>query len=220
VAVVSIANVIERILPASVATAEAYEDVAAPSPYPEEAAVVANAVDKRSREFTTVRHCARTALGRLGIAPVPLLPGRRGAPRWPAGVVGSMTHCEGYRAAAVATAEDIAAIGVDAEPNAPLPAGVLESVSRAEERIALAALTARHPEVHWDRLLFSAKESVFKAWYPVTARELDFSEASITFDPDRCAFTARLLVPGPRDGYDGRYAVERGLVVTAIAVPA
>ncbi|MBZ4321548.1 4'-phosphopantetheinyl transferase family protein, partial [Streptomyces huiliensis] len=150
----------------------------------------------------------------------------RGAPRWPAGVVGSMTHCLGFRGAAVARAADAASLGVDAEPNGPLPDGVLDMVSRPAERLWLADLAAEHPEVHWDRLLFSAKESVFKAWYPLTGLELDFDEAELTVDPIAGTFAARLLVPGPvvggrrLDGFEGRWAAGEGLVVTAIAVPA
>ncbi|MFC5723781.1 4'-phosphopantetheinyl transferase [Streptomyces gamaensis] len=219
---------IERILPATVVAEESFGTLPAEVTdvlYPEEAAVVARAVPKRQREYAAVRACAREALGRLGHAPAPLLSGRRGAPRWPDGVVGSMTHCDGYRAAVVARAEDAASLGMDAEPDGPLPQGVLEVVSLPSERAWLRDLAAQRPEVSWDRLLFSAKESVFKTWYPLTGEELDFSEAELTVDADAGTFTARLLVPGPvvagrrLDGFTGRWLAERGLVVTAIALP-
>jgi 4'-phosphopantetheinyl transferase EntD len=216
----------EDLLPAVVAVEEAFDDPPGAVLYPEEEAFVARAVDKRRREFTTVRLCARAALARIGAAPVPLVPGQRGAPTWPAGVVGSMTHCAGYRAAAVARADQIVTIGVDGEPNEPLPDGVLESVSSAGERATLARLTADHPEVCWDRLLFSAKEAVYKAWSPLTGRWLGFEEASVAFDADTRGFTARLLVPGPvvsgvpLTGFTGRWLSRDGLVLTAIALPA
>jgi 4'-phosphopantetheinyl transferase EntD len=78
--------------------------------------------------------------------------------------------------------------------------------------------------VHWDRLLFSAKESVYKAWFPLTRRWLNFTEAAVTPHPDG-TFTARLLVPGPVvdghpvDGFDGRWLTRDGLVLTAIVLP-
>jgi 4'-phosphopantetheinyl transferase EntD len=78
--------------------------------------------------------------------------------------------------------------------------------------------------VCWDRLLFSAKESVYKAWYPLTGRPLDFDEALIEVDPAAGSFSARLLVPGPvvagtrLAGFDGAWLAREGLVVTAIAV--
>ena len=69
------------------------------------------------------------ASARLGVPPAPILPGERGAPQWPAGYAGSITHCAGYRAAAVARTREMLTIGVDAEPHDVLPDGVLDHVS-------------------------------------------------------------------------------------------
>ena len=217
---------IEAVLPAAAAAAEAFSDPPGVVLFPEEEAVIARAVGKRRREFTTARACARAALARLGLPPVPIVPGLRGAPQWPQGVVGSMTHCAGYRACAVARDTDLLTIGLDAEPHDELPDGVLGAVSSPEERKRLAALAAAAPGTHWDRMLFSAKESVYKAWFPLTQRWLGFEDASVTIDPDKGTFTAGLLVAGPRfndvplDGFTGRWQVGRGLIITAIAVPA
>ncbi|WP_433393227.1 4'-phosphopantetheinyl transferase family protein [Micromonospora sp. KLBMP9576] len=173
-----------------------------------------------------MRHCARRALATLGLPAVPILSGQRGAPLWPDGVVGSMTHCAGYRAAVLGRRTAFVTLGVDAEPHAPLPDGVLDAIALPAERERLARLAAAQPAVCWDRLLFSAKESVYKAWFPLTRRWLDFSEADIVVDPAAGLFHATLLVPGPvLDGtrlgaFTGRYRVDRGLVVTAIGVPA
>ncbi|MFF3866367.1 4'-phosphopantetheinyl transferase [Micromonospora sp. NPDC001898] len=215
---------IEQILPPSVAVAESFEDSAGLTLFPEEEALVANSVQKRRREFTTVRHCARRALAELGVEPVPIVSGARGAPIWPAGIVGSMTHCDGYRAAVLGRAAAFATLGVDAEPHAPLPEGVLDAIALPAERTRTAALAAARPTVCWDRLLFSAKESVYKAWFPLTGRWLDFAEADIVVDPAG-TFVAELLVPGPVLGgvpvtaFTGRFLVGRGLVLTAISIP-
>jgi 4'-phosphopantetheinyl transferase EntD len=217
--------VIEKLMPAGVASRDTTEDVPESAMFPEEAARVSKAVEKRRREFGTVRHCARTALGELGIAPVAILNGERGAPQWPSGVVGSMTHCAGYRAAVVARSSVIHTVGIDAEPHAPLPQeGMLTMIAREEEIPRLARLSSAEPGVHWDRMLFCAKEAVYKAWYPLTRKWLGFEEASITLDPSG-TFDARLLVPGPvvagvrLDGFSGRWIVGDGLVITAIVVP-
>ncbi|HEX6499463.1 MAG TPA: 4'-phosphopantetheinyl transferase superfamily protein [Micromonosporaceae bacterium] len=213
------------ILPEQVAAVEARNDPPFVELFPAEREVIARAVEKRRREFETVRHCARVALARLGVPAAPILPGERGAPQWPTGIVGSMTHCSGYRAAAVARAEHMITVGVDAEPDEPLPDGVLEMVTLPSERGWLAELSASHPVARWDRLLFSAKESVYKAWFPLARRWLGFEDAELTVDPDAGTFTAKLLVPGPVvdgrpvDGFAGRWLVRDGLIVTAIAVP-
>ncbi|GAQ65553.1 4'-phosphopantetheinyl transferase family protein [Streptomyces scabiei] len=225
---------IEELLPGAVVAVEAYapdEDAAVEGfeLYPEEEAVVARAVAKRRREFTVVRACARRAMEKLGVPPQALVPGERGAPVWPEGLTGSMTHCEGYAAAALVRLGDLASLGIDAEPHGPLPEGVLAAIALPAEETRLARLGAEDPTVHWDRLLFSAKESVYKAWFPLTGRWLDFSEADIDVraEPGGRSGTlrARLLVPGPVvdgrrvDAFDGRWTVRRGLVATAVPVP-
>ncbi|MEV7783597.1 4'-phosphopantetheinyl transferase superfamily protein [Kitasatospora sp. NPDC088351] len=214
---------IGELLPVPVVVEVAYDDSPEARLEPAEEAVIARAVETRRREFATVRHCARTALGRLGVPYRPLVPGLRGAPSWPAGVVGSLTHCAGFRAAAVALARDVVSLGIDAEPAQPLPADVLEAVALPGEQDRISKLLADHPQLPWDRLLFSAKESVYKTWFPLTGLFLDFHEADLTFHPDG-TFRAELLVPGPVvdgrriDAFDGRWAVRHGLLATAITL--
>jgi enterobactin synthetase component D / holo-[acyl-carrier protein] synthase len=212
--------VIERILPAGVRSAYARADQGERGLFPAEEAIVARAVEGRKDEFATIRRCARTALAELGVPPGPILPGVRGAPVWPAGIVGSMTHCVGYRAAAVArsASSGVAGLGIDAEVDGALPGGVTRLVASETEREHVAALGERYPGVHWDRVLFSAKESVYKVWSPMTGEWLDFLEASIEIDPGAGTFSARVLVPGPIGELTGRYLVEDGLVLTAIVI--
>jgi 4'-phosphopantetheinyl transferase EntD len=100
---------------------------------------------------------------------------------------------------------------------------VLERIALAQEQARLHELTATHPATPWDRVLFSAKEAVYKAWYSLTERHLDFMEAPIVFDATRCTFGARLPVPGSTVAgrhLTGRWLVQDGLIVTAIAVTA
>src|SRR5262249_22228509 len=151
--------------------------------YPAEAAAIAGAAPTRRGEFTGVRVCAREALVRAGLPRAPLVPGPTGAPAWPAGVVGSMTHCDGYRACALGRAGGFAALASAAGPPVPLPAGVLGLVASASERAALALLAERWPFTRWDRIVFSAKESVYKAWSPATGRWLGYDQADVVLDP-------------------------------------
>jgi 4'-phosphopantetheinyl transferase EntD len=132
---------------------------------------------------------------------------------------------------------DLVTVGVDAEPHEALPPDVLGTISLPEERVSLARLAAARPQIHWDRLLFSAKEAVYKSWFPLTRRWLGFEEASVVFDPGPGpdldpgpdagrpgSFYARLLVPGPvvagvsLSGFAGRWMVRDGLLFTAIAL--
>ncbi|MFG2608525.1 4'-phosphopantetheinyl transferase [Streptomyces sp. NPDC048514] len=217
---------IGTILPPAVACAEATADIeGAPLP-PEEQALIARAVGSRRAEFATGRTCARRALSRLGVQAGAILPDAQGAPRWPGGVTGSITHCDGYRAAVVARTADIATLGIDAEVNRPLPPGVLDAVALPAERAWVHTLLRARPDVRWDRLLFSMKETVYKAWYPLARCMLDFEEARLTVDPARRTFSARLLRPGPLlagrplTGFSGRWLATDAWVLTAITVPA
>jgi 4'-phosphopantetheinyl transferase EntD len=218
--------VLDEIVPPQVAAVEAFDDRPDAQLYPQEEALLLKAVASRRVEFGTARWCARQALVKLGLPPAPILPGPRGAPSWPDGVAGSMTHCAGYRAAALAHTRDIVAIGIDAEPHGPLPNGIRDVIASREELPALAELMAAAPETSWDKLLFSAKESAYKAWFPLTQRWLGFRDASISINPAGGTFTARLLVPGPvlagrqLTEFKGRWLVRDGLVITSIAVPA
>jgi 4'-phosphopantetheinyl transferase EntD len=217
--------VIERLLPGAVAHAEAFDDSAAPDLFPEEEAIVARAVDKRRLAFGTARLCARRALADIGVSAAPIASGEKGEPIWPEGVVGSITHCDGYRASAVAWAREVVSVGIDAEPNEPISEGVERAIALPEERDWLRSARAG-ADVAWGKLLFSAKESVYKAWFPLARRWLGFEEASIAIDPEAGTFDVRLLVPGPvvngrpLTGFSGRWLAENGLVATAIALPA
>jgi 4'-phosphopantetheinyl transferase EntD len=207
----------------NLASAELYSDPPGLAPMPEEEPLIARSVAKRRNEFITVRYCARLALGELGFPPAPILKGDKGEPCWPDGVVGSLTHCAGYRGAVVGRGAVVRSVGVDAEPYDVLPNGVLDAISLPAERNEMASLPAG---VHWDRVLFCAKEATYKAWFPLTKRWLGFEDAHITFDIDGSGsagtFQSVILIDGatlsgpPLTSLAGRWSVERELVLTAI----
>jgi 4'-phosphopantetheinyl transferase EntD len=212
---------------------------------------IASSVAKRRREFATVRWCARAAVAGLGVRAQPLVPGAGGAPIWPAGVVGSMVHCDGMRAAAVASSRDVLALGIDAEPDARLPSGVLDVVCLPCERALLPGMTdpgpfglglPEHPSPAWDRLLFCAKEAVYKAWFPVTGRPIRFHDVTVTFQRSGTSdgigasdgigsldhigtFDAEVRSSGGSAMFDagrplrGRWVAADGLLATAVIVP-
>ncbi|HTI21211.1 MAG TPA: 4'-phosphopantetheinyl transferase superfamily protein [Kutzneria sp.] len=212
---------IEDLLPAEVVSADVLGDDPDARLLPEEEPEVAKAVEKRVREFTIARSCARRALGKLGLPETPILRGAKRQPLWPAGIVGSITHTRGYYAAAVGRADEVLTVGIDAETHAELPDGVLGVVTLPEEREMLSRLPSG---TFWGRILFSAKESVYKSWFPLTEKWLGFNDARVTIDPVENTFSVSLLVEPPLvrgvplTGFEGRYLVRDGFVVTAIAV--
>ncbi|MGB8502534.1 4'-phosphopantetheinyl transferase family protein [Mycobacterium sp.] len=216
---------ISTVVSDSVAAAELYADPPDLRPLPDEEPLIERSVAKRRNEFVTVRHCARLALGEIGVPPAPILKGDKGEPCWPDGVVGSLTHCEGFRAAVVGRASEVRSVGIDAEPHGVLPNGVLDAVSLPAERHELAAMP---DELHWDRILFCAKEATYKAWYPLTRRWLGFEDAHIVFDVNSDGisgeFVSQILIDPtalsgpPLTALRGRWSVREGLALTAIVL--
>jgi len=224
---------ITDILPAGVKAAEAFGPPRGQRLFPAEAAAIATADPARRSEFASGRAVARAALRSLDVPACPVPPGRAGEPRWPDGVVGSITHCTGYRACAVALARDVAALGIDAEPCLPLAGGLLEAMAGEAERALLAELRAADPGMPWDRVLFCAKESVYKAWYPYTGQRPALRSVTIQIS---AAGTFAAALPralggapapgrasaagaGPRARLAGRWLASRWLIVTAVGVP-
>lgn len=219
------APLLAGVLPDHVAAAELYDDPVELRPLPEEAPLITRSVAKRRNEFVTVRHCARQALAELGLPPVPILKGDKGEPCWPTGVVGSLTHCEGFRGAVVGRSADVRSVGIDAEPHGVLPNGVLDAISLPAERLEIGVLPG---SLHWDRILFCAKEATYKTWFPLTHRWLGFEDAHIRFTVNGSGssgtFSSEILIdPAAESGppltrLTGRWSVQGGLALTAIVL--
>lgn len=183
---------------------------------------VKNAAAVRRREFVAGRTLARRALTRLGIPPTPLGIGSRREPLWPPGVVGSVTHTRTYCAVAVARADRVAAVGIDAEVRRPLPGDVAGMVltSSEVEMVRGLPLASRAP---WDTVVFSAKEALYKAWFVAAgATLLRFSDATMTIDARNGTLAAAVVDPGGPAGMvrlEGRFAIDNGLIFTAFCLP-
>jgi len=214
-----VVSLVGKIAPVGSACDEVFGDEVV-SLFPEEEATVVSAVPSRRAEFATGRACARKALRTLGVPLASVPRGEGGAPLWLPGVVGSITHCEGYRAAVVAWSTTYLSLGVDAEVNEPLPPEIVDLVATRREMASMPGLP--RADVHWDRLLFSAKETVYKASFPLTRQWLDFHDVEIEFT-DRGYFVATCPQVSPSLGlqhFRGRWVADPDFIVTLSAVPA
>ncbi len=205
------------LLPPGAAVAAFDPRAPAPPPWPGECAGPGRVAPARAAEFAAGRAALRRAMARLGLPPaaLPVGPGR--APLWPQGVTGSLTHTATLGLAAVAPAGGVAGLGIDAEPDAPLPPELWEAVLRPEERAALAALP---PEARGQRarLVFVAKEALHKAQYPATGRLIGFEAVRIEVSGGdlRAVFVARTGRFAPGAALAGRWAAAAGHVVAAV----
>lgn len=156
---------------------------------------------------------------RLGHADFALKNGADGAPIWPDGLVGSITHTRGYCGVVVARGADVRAVGVDAESAADLKPGLESRICTAGER----AFLERRPagsRGRWGKFLFSAKEAVYKCQYPLTGRYLGFQEVELEIDPDHDRFRVRIgVLEGHRslsvDALAGRYRIGDDRILSA-----
>jgi 4'-phosphopantetheinyl transferase EntD len=158
--------------------------------FPSEMVAIANAVPSRRREFALGRACARRALAEFKLPPIAIPVGPDRCPLWPEGMVGSITHCEGFVGAVVASVERVRGIGFDAEPATPLGAD-LEALICTPEELAWVASAPPAPCADWPKVLFCAKEAVHKCVAASAGVMLDFLEVTVTLHPERLAFSAK-----------------------------
>ena len=205
------------LFPPSVVTVTQAELADTPALMPEERTFLAHAVPARVLEFTTGRSCARAALAQLGCPPVAIAVGDQREPVWPPGFIGSITHCKGHCAAAVAqydphAADSIASLGLDAEPAQPLSEDVVGMVCCAGEQEWIER--NRQDGLPWDRLVFSAKESVFKCLFPIARRYFDFRDIELSFDGERRFQIHAPSLPEAPKHVRGGCAFREGFILT------
>ncbi|WIB00016.1 4'-phosphopantetheinyl transferase [Curtobacterium sp. MCBA15_012] len=200
------------LLPASVVVVATTHDLDGPLTDDERTAV-ATALPARRAEFTTGRVLARRACAATGIDAPSIPVARSGAPVWPDGVVGAITHCAGLRACAVGRSVEHAGIGIDATPARPLPAGVLERIADLDSTPVRAGLDAlrRSGGESPDSVLFAASEAVAKARTTAHGGWFGIDGARVVLRPDGTfVATARR---GPAFTATGGWAVDRGTVL-------
>ena len=139
----------------------------------EEVPALAASVVKVRRASGAARIVARQLLTQLGYANCALPKGPAGAPVWPAGIVGSLAHDSRVAVAAVGMRADVGALGIDVEPAECLPSELLDLVATPQERLNLG------DDVYRGRLLFVAKEAVYKAVYPLDQTFLEHHDVEI-----------------------------------------
>lgn len=171
---------------------------------PEERVTIDNAVAKRRREFSTGRWLAKKLLAEADheTAALPSDPDR--VPRWPDGILGSISHDDGLCVAVVSRANGIAGIGVDVELSAPLEEGLWSLIMRPEEQVECGACAPGA----YAKLLFSAKEAIYKAVYPERRNFLEFLDVRAHIDQERQTFFSQIQ----EDRVDGFYFIADGHV--------
>lgn len=146
---------------------------------PDEAASISSRKDSMRDASGAARHVARVLLAEMGFFGVSVLRAASGAPVWPAGVVGSLAHDDDFAVAATASATSFAGMGIDIEPAEPLPAEVAD-ILRIDRDVLDGV-----DETLATRLLFAAKEAVYKAVFPRDQVILGFEDVVVDLSTGR-----------------------------------
>lgn len=180
-----------------------------------EVEAISSAAQTRVEQFTAGRVCSRVALGRFGVAATtPILRGEDRAPIWPKGFVGTITHTDTWCSAAVARSESFRSVGIDLEPATPLKESLWRRVCTKAEREHLR--DAPDPGLR-GKLMFSAKEAVYKCQYTLTTQFLGFHAVELELGEGTFEAVFRQAAGEFQAGdvMVGRYLIEEGLVATA-----
>lgn len=220
----SSARLFDELLPPEAVFVEATAEMWGVGLRPEEADCVSRAIDKRKREFTAGRNCARAALKQLGANCGSIRVGPNREPVLPPGISASITHTADYCAAAAIRIGDYLSLGIDAEPNRPLEGGLAEMICRPGEAIWIGR-PAELDGIHGDKLIFSAKEAFYKAYFQACGRYLDFLDAEIRVLASRNRFQIAVLRQADPDWLvgrwiEGRYRLRGNLIGCAVCIPA
>jgi 4'-phosphopantetheinyl transferase EntD len=189
---------LSALFPSNVVIIHASEDMWTTPAHEQEERLIAGSVKKRQREFRAGRNAARAALKQLDAPAGPLLRGENREPIWPRGFIGSISHCDDSCITACVQKGEIISLGLDVEPLKPLKPGIARYIETESERLFM----ERHPELP-SRLIFSAKESLYKCYHPLIGRFFGFHSVTLDLDIPRQRFsfspTASCEVDFPRD---------------------
>lgn len=165
------------------------------------------AVPRRLREYAAGRAALRQTMAALGlpVVPVPMNPDR--SPALPRGLVASISHTDTACLAAAMTG--VRGIGIDLEPDQPLPPDLAAEILTRQERGT--------PEA---RLIFSAKEALYKAQYPTSLALFGYDAVTITLEPGHFTGTFLHDIPGFPAGtrLSGRWTRAAGHILTVLVI--
>ena len=192
---------------------------------PEEEKISASfSSSKRRTEFSLGRYCAHRALSKFELQSVKIL--RNAATRepcWPESVRGSITHSDGFAAAAVGLTKDVSGIGIDLESlSRVVDFNIRRHVCVDKEREFLESLPTEQAN-RYLRIIFSAKESIFKCFFPISQTYLYFQDAEIIIEENNSKFSFLLSkacsgITSAGFQHYGMFSIKDDLLLTSIYI--
>lgn len=184
--------------------------------YTEEKALVMKQGFSRLTDFCKGRYCAHQALEKIGYHAFPILRDEYGAPIWPEGITGSISHSGDAAAAVVVRKTNIQGIGLDLQKREIFPSAVLSVLFHDDEVASFLNIPSDLADLY-AYAIFSAKESAIKCFYAAHQYLAHMNEIVIAMDWSNGTFSAFIPAtqnPKPlisdleltgRVGFDERY---------------
>jgi len=140
-----------------------------------EQVMVEKAVSSRQQEFSSARVLAHQTLQKLGLDHAPILAAEDRSPKWPEGILGSISHSRTWCAAVIAKrASPLLGLGIDIEDQRPLKQDLFAEILTAEEIHAMETHLPTADHSTHVLAIFGMKEAVFKAMHPLGNHGLGF----------------------------------------------
>jgi len=151
--------------------------------------------DKRRNEFMLGRSASFSALKQVGFSsPPPVLRGNMNEPLWPRGFIGSISHSTDIALCAVCPDSEASGIGIDIEElDGEIEDGMFELVCNPSELKWVRE--SRRGESMRFRMIFSAKEAAYKAFFPLVHNFMDFRDVELKWTRKNSGFSGILLKP-------------------------
>ncbi|MES9828173.1 MAG: 4'-phosphopantetheinyl transferase superfamily protein [Candidatus Thiodiazotropha sp.] len=177
---------LSSLFPSNVVIVHATDEMWETAVRTEEEQLIQDSVVKRQRQFRAGRNAAHAALEQLNAPSGPLLRGEKRQPTWPLGFLGSISHCDDRCVVVCALEGEVVSLGIDVEPLQPLKPGIGRYIDTEEEKVFM----QHHGDLP-QRLIFSAKESLYKCYYPLVGRFFGFQSVTLDVDISRQRFQFR-----------------------------
>lgn len=212
----------ERLLPSGFASAASVPLDDPGKVWPEERALIEHASPTRRSHYLTGRACAHRAIGQIGVVDAPILSGGQGEPLWPAGCTGSISHCDALVMAVCGSDQIGSRIGIDVEVRHGVSSNVAGLICTAEEREWCAQASVRLGDLGWETLIFSGKESAFKAWSTPEGGRPDYRSVQVEIRPEfgaRGSFSVAGALHGSASPLHGQFLITASVVATYVVRP-
>lgn len=190
---------------------------------------IRHCAERRIVDFCCGRLCARRALAEYGINGFDLLSAEDRQPIWPSGLLGSITHTDGFAAAVVAERDVALSLGIDVERIGAVHPELWPPICSPGELERLRTLP-REQQSLTAALTFVAKEAFFKCQYPLARERFGFEEVELEqaassaaggefrLSVRRASRLDAFLPPQARRGISGTFTSRGPYLIGAVAL--